>query len=306
MNSISQDQNNQNQLERLAAQRELYSAAKKIQIMQFFLTVVVSVILSICALVYEELAVFAAIFGVAVFVIDISILEPSIQSRKIKAAKIQELFDCDILKLPKSPLKVVDDITVEEVLTYYNAHAKIANNVEKIKDWYPTEVAQLPLTTARIICQRANCYWDSKLREKYSDFLKYMSIVVFASIIIGGLIANLKIIEVTLIASGLIPFFQTCIKQCNDNREAANRLNQLVSYATKIWEETLSGNNSDTYLTENCRRLQDEIFEHRSKSPLIFDFIYNYFRDDDEKLMNRSTQLLISDALEKHKLNNIR
>ena len=296
MNQIPVDQNSQKQLERLAAQRELYSSAKKWHGSQIIVTVIFPVTLAIISLIKPDLAVAAAIFGVIAFVIDISIFEPIIKERKIKAAKIQELFDCDVLKLPKSPLKTVDNITVEEVLIYYNAHIKIASNVEKIRNWYSIKVGELPLSTARILCQRTNCWWDSKLRERYSTFLKFTSIIVFSSIIIVGLLSNLSLIEVTLIASGLIPFFQFCIKQCNDNLEAAKRLNELVLYSKQIWDEALSNSCSDEALKNNSRRLQDEIFDHRSKSPLILDLYYNLFRDESEILMNRSSEILIEEA----------
>jgi hypothetical protein len=201
------------------------------------------------------------------------------------------------LKLPNSPLKTVDDIAVEEVLLHYNAHVKIKTNVEKIKDWYSPRVGELSLEIARLLCQRTNCWWDSKLRQRYSSFLKFGSIIVFATILTIGFISNLSLTEVTLIASGLIPFFQFCIKHCIDNLEAARRLDELVIYSKRLWDDALSRNLSEDILTSNSRRLQDEIFEHRSKSPLILDLYYGFFRDNDEALMNRSSEILVDEAL---------
>jgi hypothetical protein len=297
MNQIAQEQNSQKQLERLAAQRELYSSAKKWHLFQIILTVLIPVLLAGLAFVINYFAVIVAIFGVASFLIDISIIEPIIKKRKTKAAKIQELFDCDILQLPKSPLKTADDITVEEVLLYYNAHIKIATNVEKIKDWYSPKVSQVPIEIARVLCQRTNCWWDSKLRERYSSFLKYSSLFVFIMIMLAGYIANLSLVEITLIAGGLVPLFQFCIKQCNDNLDAAFRLNELVNYSRQIWDDALQNKYPTDVLKMNSRRLQDEIFEHRSKSPLILDLYYNLFRDNDEVLMNRSSEILVDEAL---------
>jgi len=297
MNQIAIEQNNQKQLERLAAQRELYSSAKKWHGSQIILTVIIPITLATISFFINNLAVITAIFGVASFLIDVSVIEPVIRKRKTKAAKIQELFDCDVLKLPKSPLKTVDDITVEEVLIYYNAHIKIATNVEKIKDWYSSNVSKLPIKIARILCQRTNCWWDSKLREKYSQFLKFSGITVFSIMMIIGYISDLSLIEITLITSGLVPFFQFCIKQYNENLDAANRLNELVLYSKQIWEDAIENRYSEDILKANSRRLQDEIFEHRSISPLILDLYYNVFRDADEALMNRSSEILVDEAL---------
>ncbi len=296
MNQIPTDQNTQKQLERLAAQRELYSSAKRWHLSQIVLTVFLPVLLSSVALIRPYLSVISAIFGVLSFIADITFIEPVIKRKRIKAAKIQELFDCDVLKIPVSPLKTVDDIAVEEVLQYYNAHIKVKTNVERIRNWYSSEVGKLPMHIARILCQRTNCWWDSKLRERYSTFLMYTGSIVFTVIMIAGLIANLTLVQVTLIASGLIPFFQFCIKQYNDNNEAAKRLNELVAFSKQVWNEALSGNLSKEMIEGNSRRLQDEIFEHRSKSPLILDTYYKLFRDSQEELMNRSSEILVEEA----------
>lgn len=298
MNQIPTAQNTQKQLERLAAQRELYSSAKKWHIGQIILTVGIPVVSATISIYINELAIFSAIFGVCVFVLDISIIDPEINKKKRKAAKIQELFDCDVLKIPKSPLKTVDDITVEEVLTYYNAHVKIKTNVEKIKNWYSPSVGQLSIKTAGILCQRTNCWWDANLRQRFSVFLKYSSIVVFSFLILLGYLANLTLIELTLIASTLVPFFQFCIKQSNDNKDAANRLNELVAYSIQIWNDALTNSCDEQTMTVNSRRLQDEIFEHRSKSPLILNTYYKFFRDKDERLMNRTSEILVQEAIE--------
>jgi hypothetical protein len=298
MNQIPIKQNTQKQLERLAAQRELYSSAKKIHILQIFLTVIIPVILAITSSFISEIATLSAIFGVFFFILDISIIEPEIFRKKTKAAKIQELFDCDVLQIPISPLKTVDDISVEEVLTHYNAHIKIKTNVEKIKNWYSPDIGELSIKTARILCQRTNCWWDSKLRNRYSKFLKFCSILVFGIILIISYMADLTLIEFSLILSTLVPFFQFCIKQANDNKDAANRLNELVLYSVQVWNNALKDSCNEETMIIDSRRLQDEIFEHRKKSPLIFNVFYKIFRDKDEILMNRTSEILVQEAIE--------
>jgi len=298
MNEIARKQNEQKQLERLAAQRELYSSAKRFHGFQIIIAVVLPISLSVIACIFPKISVLIAIYGVISFLVDIAILEPLISRKRTKAAKIQELFDCDVLQLPKSPLKTVDDIKVEEVLLYYDAHVKIKSNIEKIRDWYSPAVSSLPLYVGRILCQRTNCWWDSKLRVNYSNFLKYSSIAVFGLILLAGYFADLSLVNFTLIVSALIPFFQFSIKQHNENLEASNRLDQLVNYSNSLWEKALLLFPVDE-ISLDSRKLQDEIYEHRKKSPLILDFIYGSFRDKDEVLMNRSSQILVEEALSK-------
>lgn len=296
MNNIVSKQNEQKQLERLAAQREIYSFAKRLHLLQIGLTVIIPIILFIVSTIWNNLIIYSALFGIIVFIIDGILLQPTIKVQKIKAAKIQELFDCDILELETSPLKVVNDITVEEVLLNYNAHIKIKKNIEKIRDWYPKNIEGLPISIARIICQRANCWWDSKLRIRYSNFLKYFGIVVFLSLFIYAFIAKTNVTNFTLYLSGLIPFFHFCNKEFIEHQEAALRLNELVKYSEVIWEYAIE-NQEDSHKNKlNSRRLQDEIYEHRCKSPLILDRFYNLFRDQNEVLMNRTSEILIGEA----------
>jgi hypothetical protein len=296
MNNINAKQNEQKQLERLAAQREIYSFAKRIYLLQICLTVIAPIILFIVSSIWDCILTYSALFGVIVFILDGILLIPIIKEQKLKAAKIQELFDCEVLDLDTSPLKVVNDVTVEEILLNYNAHSKIKTNIEKIRDWYPTNIQSLPISIARIICQRANCWWDSKLRVRYSNFLKYFGIMFFLSLFIYAFITKIEIAQFTLYLSGLIPLFQFCNKEFVEHREAALRLNELVKYSEEIWNYAL--NNLDEYhkIKLNSRRLQDEIYEHRCKSPLILDRFYGLFRDQNEVLMNRTSEILIEEA----------
>jgi hypothetical protein len=297
MNNIPILQNEQKNLERLAAQRELYSAAKRWYIWQMVFTIVVPVLLAVTSLVRNDLAIASAVFGVTSFFADMYFIDNGIKERKEKAAKIQELFDCELLDIPSSPLKTSNDITVEEVLTHYNAHAKISTNIEKIKDWYPKPVGILPLHIDRIICQRANLRWDSALRKRYANFMKYLGAAVLFTILLTSVITEICIANVMLILAGLIPFFQFCIKQHNDNRDSIKRLDELLQFVDQLWKRAIKECASEQTLTLESRRLQDEIFTHRSNNPLILDFIYDRFRANDENIMNVASKRLVEEAM---------
>lgn len=301
MNNIASKQNEQKQLEKLAAQREIYSFAKRLYLFQICITVLIPICLFIVSSIWSNVLVYSALFGVVIFIMDGIMLQPVIKGLKLKAAKIQELFDCEVLELDTSPLKIVNDIAVEEVLLNYNAHNKIKTNIEKIRDWYPPNVESLPISIARIICQRANCWWDSKLRIRYSTFLKYFGLAVFFAIFIYAFISKADLMTFTLYLSGLIPFFQFCNKEYVEHREAALRLNELVKYSKDIWEYALENPEDYHRIKLNSRRLQDEIYEHRCKSPLVLDSFYNLFRDQNEILMNRTSEILIEEAINRTK-----
>src|SRR6266536_4358667 len=105
-NHISEIENAPKQLDRLAAQRQLYSDAKTIQAWQMMLGVGGAIVCSFLTLAVPAFKVYAALYGMVLTILDIAAIEAWQQSLKEKAAKIQELFDCDVLELPWNKLKV--------------------------------------------------------------------------------------------------------------------------------------------------------------------------------------------------------
>ena len=299
MNNIVIKQNEHKQLERLAAQRELYSSAKKYHGWQIILVVFIPLILSFIILPIEHIAEYAAAYGLIIAIVDLFYFDEKIKYNKNKAVKIQEMFDCDVLEMECSPLKTVKDITVEEVLTLYDAHIKKNTNIENIVDWYKHPIEEVPIAIGRVIGQRANLSWDSKLRNTYTNLLNTTLWVVIFFIFGYALVKNLEFISIVLLGSTLLPFFQFTIKQYLEQKETVKRLSELMNFVNGIWDLILEKSKSDEQLTESSRRLQDEIFEHRNKSPLILDFFYNRFREKDETILSQATQQLVDDLRNK-------
>lgn len=293
-NNISVKQNTQKELGRLAAQRELYSSAKRFYLTQTIVSVLIPVMAAVAGIYVASMSPVIALYGLSVFVIDLVLLEPQVQSRKEKAAKIQELFDCSVFELSKSPLKVVDDISVEEVLRSSEAHAKIRSNIEKIKDWYPKVVAEVDLPIARIICQRSSCWWDKELRNRYRQILLAITVLIPLAILIGCCIKQLPTIQFVLIISALVPFLQFTIKQWNDNRAMDCRLMILTNYINNVWDRIIQRTITYEILEIESRRIQDAIFDNRSLSPLVFDFFYWRSRKNNEMTMTKAAEILIN------------
>lgn len=298
MNNINKVQNSLESLQRLAAQRELYSSAKTLYIIQLIGNILVPVSFSIVSIFNPVLSPYSALYGICFFLTDLILIEPGITTRKMKAAKIQELFDCDVLQLAKSPLKTASDITVEEVLTHYDAHQKIKSNIEKLRDWYPKEISSLGISVARLICQRANCWWDSKLRLAYCNLLRASCLLLVLAIAILGILGKLEFEKVVMIASGLIPFFRFSARQYLDNLAANRRHESLKSFIQTLWDNIISKCINKDSLDDSSRSIQDEIYENRAKSPLILDVFYKFYRSKAEDLMYKSAQILIQEIVE--------
>ncbi|MGZ4098460.1 MAG: S-4TM family putative pore-forming effector, partial [Bacteroidia bacterium] len=270
MNNITTKQNEKLQLQRLSAQRELYSSAKKVYRIQLLLNIVAPIVLSSISLFYDPFTPYAAAIGFFTIFFDVLILDRMTKKRKEKAAKIQELFDCDVLELPMSPLKTATDVGVEEILEHYHAHKKVESNIEKIRDWYPQAISNVPIHIARLVCQRTNCWWDARLRQRYINGIIIIGIIFILFVTTVGIIKEISLLKCFLLANTVAPLFQFAIKQFYDNRDSKSRLKELIAYIEEVWDEAKSGK-AAVEITEKSRRVQDEIFAHRSQNPLIPD-----------------------------------
>ena len=297
MNQIPSLQNEPKQIQRLAAQRQLYSIAKTFQGCQVILNILVVVSVSVFAGYYDQFLPIAALMGLLIAIVDIAFLDPQIRGKRMKAAKIQELFDCSVLSMDCSPLKTVDDVGLDEVLFYYDQHAKKKSRIEKLEDWYPKEVGNLPLEMARLLCQVASCRWDRKLRERYKSALWAVCIVVPIALTILGFAMKMNFVNLVLLANSVLPLILYCVKQVIDQEDAVKRLNSLSRYSDSLWKKAIAKTISQEDLVNGSRRLQDEIFDNRSKSSLVPDWAYGLFKDNDEKLMQQVTDELIKEAL---------
>src|SRR5688572_1856363 len=114
-NAIPQDQNSQRSIDRLAAQRRIYAHAKLLAGVQAALAVPAPITWAIVAAIWPATTVWAAFWGITSSLLDALLLEPLIDSSKRDAARIQELFDSDLLHLPWSQL-VADDSPDPELI----------------------------------------------------------------------------------------------------------------------------------------------------------------------------------------------
>ena len=108
MTNITIIQNEERQLQRLAAQRQLYANVKTILGYQFVFSGPLTVLLMFLALCHPAIKMYVAWWGIMFWLSDILILSNCQKELKEKAATIQERFDCNVLSLPWNYLKSND------------------------------------------------------------------------------------------------------------------------------------------------------------------------------------------------------
>lgn len=296
---ITVEQNTRRQLERLAAQRQLYATAKLIFGWQIFLSGPVTVALAVLAIILPSLKSLVAAWGFVLTLTDLFWLTPWQKRLRDSAARIQESFDCDVLELPWNDLKIGKRPDPELIKEASDKYVKWSGNMTPIKNWYALAVGELPIHIGRIACQRSNCWWDAKQRKQYAIFIiasvSLVFLAVFGLSLRSGFTLDNFILKVLV---PLAPALILGIRQYLEQTEAATRLDRLKEHADKLWAEALSGKSIDE-ISFGSRNLQDEIFENRRKSPPIFDFIFKRLRSGYEKQMNFGTEELVADAKRK-------
>lgn len=244
------------------------------------------------ALFYQESKVYAGVWGIAITLGDLYVLTPRQKTLKLKAAKIQEAFDCDVLDLAWRSVVVGDRPDPEDVAAW----SRPRQNDDVLRNWYPPEVGELPLPLARVICQRANCWWDAELRRRYAKAALGVIAAIFLVTVTIALIGHFRMDQWLLtVVLPLVPVFILGLRQFSEQKEAADRMDVLRHHAERIWRELLAGAPAES-ITQQSRELQDEIFDHRRRNPLIFDWVYRLLRDHQEELMNRAASDLIEEA----------
>lgn len=296
MNSIIAIQNTDQQLQRLAAQRQLYACAKTVFGAQVILSGPIAVATALLGIAFVSLKGYIALWGVFVIVADIFWLSPWQKRLRESAAAIQEAFDCDVLSLPWSDLKAGKRPDPELVKEQSDKYARWGFKMPPLTNWYSTEVGDLPLHIGRIACQRSNCWWDSKQRRQYAVSIIAGVVVVFVVVLWLAFGRGFTVEDFVLkVVAPLAPALALGIRQFNEQMDGAARLDKLKEHAERLWNDALNGN-SASEMTTAARRLQDEILESRRRSPLVFDGIFRRLQRDYEGQMNYGVAELAAEA----------
>lgn len=298
MNSIPQGQNRPEQLDRLAARWQLFRYAKRLLAVQLVVSVPVVVIFSFLTLAFPKLKPYAAVWGGAVTLLDLLVMDLFQKKWRRETAELMEMVDCELFGLEWNPLKSGSKPSPEMIGALAESARKRKPNHEGFRDWYPTCVGRLPLFQARLICQRASCWWDANLRRKYSDLVLGLVLMAAFCILVCGLWGGLTVENLVLgVAAPLLPALTFGLRQWREHRETATAQDKLRAHIEAAWRRSLSPGVNQEASTREARQVQDELFDYRRRSIPIFGWVYDYFRDAYERQMNRGAESYVREAL---------
>lgn len=278
-------------IDRLLAQRRLYSNAKIMQYILIAITVIIPVLIAFVTnfsnLRIDDTSWIYTIYAIAV-IFGEKILEIFIDRNKKTAASIQEKFDTNIFDMPENEL--LNSVFIDhDIVRKYSKKDKLnANKISRITNWYSTRIDCLQTNIAILFCQRMNICYDQNIKKKYNKLLISLSVLTFITLLIISLTNDFSlkkfIIEVILPS---IPILNFTYKEINQNIESVDNLQKL----REIIENKLSSlSRNDVIEIEELRNIQDRIFNNRILSPLIPDFIYKILWTELEDEMNYSVE----------------
>lgn len=274
--NINERQNSDLNLKRLAAQRQLYSEAKKLVVVQFILSGLFVVALSIVGNIFDaKFLPYIILAAIVIIFLDELILSDRIYGIRVDAARIQEEFDCDVLQLPQNNIKITNGSMLEMIQVKARKYISKHHNYNDLLCWYPG-IDETDNKYYRLICQATNCWWNQALRKKYSEFILIVISIIFVALIVISLIKGFTVATFLMaVVSPILPAFVLFYKINRDNSKAVNNLNHMKGKIDEIILKAKSGNfYSEEDLISDSRRLQDMIFDNRSLSPLIPDRLY--------------------------------
>jgi len=297
-NTIFHDQNTPRQLERLAAQRYLYSTAKHFLTGRLFLDLVSPIGLAVIVALYPGFGIYGALIALLILVSDFY-LESLQSSKREQAAGVQELFDCELLDLPHQDLIAINIPDTVEIMEAAEKYKRSDPTYKALKNWYPSEVDALPLYLARLVCQRINCLWDVQLRRRYLERVGIIFFILCVIVITVALVRGLTVSNFLLvIVAPLLPAIGWIIREFRGQNEAIRRKDTLKRYAEELWTDALKKRVPVEEIERKSRGLQDQIYTNRCSNPLILDAFYKHLLPKNETQMNRSAKELADEALQ--------
>jgi hypothetical protein len=172
-----------------------------------------------------------------------------------------------------------------------------AASAADLRDWYSPAVGELSADFGRLICQRTNCFWDSRQRRRYRGLILSILAAVLLVLVSISLGSHLSLEEFVLtVLAPSFPFMMWAIRESREQKEAADRLDRLREHTADLWNRMMAGEMNATAAASESRRLQDAIYEHRRQSPLVFDWFYGLLRTKFEQQANATAEDMTREA----------
>lgn len=285
MQSILTRQNEEKNINKLCASKQIYVGAKRIFMLQILLTVPITIFLSLTKLILSfwhiDISAYVVAYGIGVAVSDLILITPFISEIKKNGAKVQELFDCAVYELKWHRI-VVGKKPEQELINKASRKFKLSGKpIAKLYDWYPEEIAGQPALKSIVLCQKTNLNYDSSIRKLFKNTVLVVGVGTLLLLTVFALIQNYSVKNFFIqLGSSFLPVFVLAIKIFIDQNKTLKSSEELKGSIEGILED------SDNISEENIRSVQDRIYTNRKDSGLVPEFFYDQKRDKLEDEMH--------------------
>lgn len=280
-NGIAKRQNEESNIARLAAQRQLYRDVNGIEIVNVVLTVLIPIGFVIIQDLTGRGKTLACILSLVMLGFSF-VLDNMQKERKKLAATIQQEFDIHVfsMKWDRKLFGRRENLSSEIA----SASKRILANDDKrnaLYDWYRKEADDLPLEAGIAACQKENFSWDAGLRKRYCIFLcGLLALIVGIQLVIG--ISKSEPIQEYLLrllaVSSVLKWIIKTLAGINDDLKRMEPIERSV-YSTE--KKTM----------EELEFAQKDIFENRKAATKIPDWFYSVFKNNDEDRERRALEI---------------
>ena len=282
VDELNNNQNREENIELLAAQRVLYNEARIYELLIFILTIVIPTLILFIKIFFENNNLFKEVSNIIPIITMLIYIFIYDKNKDIKnnAAYIQQLFDSKVYDI-NFGIKMED---IENSYTIFEKSKKILNSEKeknKLHNWYNIDIRCNKLSSFKLIlsCQIINIFWSKELKQKYINIISFIILIPILIL----LIINIKLYKINFIVSAisymtpLISFFYINIK--NVKNEIKELQNVLSNIEIKL--------NSDNITEKDIIKIQNSIFKYRKNSVLIFNIFYNFYKQNIEIILKK-------------------
>lgn len=283
-NGIRLRQNEEHSIEMLAAQRQLYSNAKRYDWLSTALSVWIPFGMAIILVFIPE----DSLAGIVSYIVSITsavisfIVDGIINNKKELAAAIQQKFDTYIYNMPWDTRIFGKNRNLNNEIAVYSS--KILSDEEEKKflyDWYTPLVDEKELKEGILSCQRENVWWDVGLRKRFKMGSIMAIIILCIAVFIMGICKNestVKLLWRFAFVAPMLEWLFSTIKQLNKDINELQELDEII-------------NDDESKSMEDLQDIQKLIFIHRKDCFAIPNFFYKHFKDNDEDKAHRAASM---------------
>lgn len=278
-------------IERLAAQRRLYSKAKIINYCNFVVTVFIPILILILPTIptfsFLRMQIMTLIFHACTLIAIGLQYWLTIYASRLKklAAHIQLEFDMDVFDLKWDTRFLGADNNSSELLVAKEFKKFSEKKLKSLDNWY--ELSGLKEKTSKEVirlCQKQNLQWNSTIRRRVNTGLNSFVIISIIVCFLIMLLLKTNLAQITNSMINFVPLITWIITVNKNYKRDKNTLNELHDLV-----------NDKRYGKDTALLIEAKITEYRQNGSLIPNFIYRIYRNNDEEVY-KQTQIIITEG----------